>query len=100
MTRHDLPRCPFCGAWPEDDDDTGLSLRPIVCRGRGCIINGLHMSEADWSRRPIEAAYEADLIHAREVGDRRKADLEQMKANFDAMAEIAERELAIIKRGL
>jgi predicted NBD/HSP70 family sugar kinase len=100
MTRHDLPRCPFCGGWPEDDDGIGLDLRPVACRNLGCVIEGLHMTEVAWSRRPIEAAAEADLIHAREVGDRRKADLEQMKANFDAMAEIAERELAIIKRGL
>lgn len=98
MTRHDLPRCPFCGAWPEDIDPSGM-VRVISCTADGCPIRFALFTEQAWSRRPIEAAYEADLIHAREVGDRRKADLEQMRANFDAMAEIAERQLAIIKRG-
>ena len=90
MTRHDLPRCPFCGAWPEDDDDTGLSPAPIVCLNPGCVIYGLHVTEAAWSHRPIEAQYEADLIHAREVGDARLANLEQMRANFHAMSAIAD----------
>lgn len=90
MTRHDLPRCPFCGAWPEDEDDIGVSSVPIVCRTPGCVIAGRCMSEADWSRRPIEAGYEADLIHAREVGDARLANLEQMRANFHAMSAIAD----------
>jgi len=90
MTRHDLPRCPHCGEWPEDDDATGLVRAPIYCAADGCPIQCVHMTEAEWSRRPIEAAYEADLIHAREVGDARKRNLEQMRANFDAMSAIAD----------
>lgn len=100
MTRHDLPRCPFCGAWPEDDDSTGFVQKPIGCANAACPISRIRMTETEWKQRPIEAGYEADLIHAREVGDDLRANLAQMKANFDAMAEIAERQLAIIKRGL
>ena len=99
MTRHDLPRCPHCGGWPEDNDRSGLRAMPVECANVDCPAYGLRMSEAAWSRRPIEAGYEADLIHAREVADELRRNLSQMRSNFDAMADIADKQLAIIKRG-
>lgn len=61
--RHDLPRCPFCGAWPADAGEFY-----VCCVTPDCPMSKAGCIEIDvWQRRPLEREYDADLAHAREA---------------------------------
>ena len=83
MTRHDLPRCPFCGAWPEQPG--GVEAGTVCCGNGRCVIAGVQMSEDDWKTRPLEAEYDVDLLHARQCFERMDRNLEQARINVEGL---------------
>lgn len=80
---HDLPRCPFCGAWPTRPENCELGV--VYCGNQGCPICGVVISEDKWRQRPLEAEYDADLLHAAECYTRMQANLEQARQNVSGL---------------
>lgn len=81
-------RCPFCGEIPVTSPDyAGPNQVTAVCQTTACPMQGRIIALEIWNRRPIEAEYEADLRHCREVLIRDQVNLDQARNNWRVLRE-------------
>lgn len=80
---HHVPRCPFCGDFPEAGGETH-----VVCRHEGCVLQGQIIEIEAWSKRPLEKEYEIDLMHARESYDMQRRTIDQFRLNWPILRDM------------
>lgn len=90
---HTVPRCPFCGDFPEEVGETY-----VVCRHEGCAIQGQIIEIEMWCKRPLEKEYEIDLMHAREAYDAQVRTLDQFRLDWPVLRDMIDTTLLPISR--